>query len=35
MVFQSYGNSFVDPETGKLLLERDKLASAYGWIERG
>ncbi len=35
MLFQSYGNSFVDPETGKLLLERDKLASAYGWIERG
>src|SRR5262252_6527826 len=25
MVFQSYGNSFVDPGSGKLLLERDKL----------
>ena len=35
MVFQSYGNSFVDPETGKLLLERDKLAKAFGWFERG
>jgi inositol-phosphate transport system substrate-binding protein len=35
MVFQSYGNSFVDPESGKLLLERDKLAKAFGWFERG
>jgi inositol-phosphate transport system substrate-binding protein len=35
MVFQSYGNDFVDPETGNLLLERDKLAAAYGWFERG
>lgn len=34
MVFQSYGNGFVDPETGKLLLERDKLAKAFGWFER-
>lgn len=35
MVFQAYGNDFVDPESGKLLLERDKLAAAYGWFERG
>jgi inositol-phosphate transport system substrate-binding protein len=34
MIFQSYGNSFVDEETGSLLLERDKLAAAYGWFER-
>ena len=27
MVFQAYGNDFVDPETGNLLLERDKLAA--------
>lgn len=35
MVFQSYGNTFVDPATGNLLLERDKLADAFGWFERG
>ena len=35
MVFQAYGSGFVDPETGKLLLERDKLAAAFGWFERG
>jgi len=35
MAFQSYGNSFIDPGTGKLLLERDKLAAAFGWFERG
>jgi inositol-phosphate transport system substrate-binding protein len=35
MVFQAYGNDFVDPETGNLLLERDKLAAAFGWLERG
>ena len=35
MVFQSYGNTFVDPATGDLLLERDKLAKAFGWFERG
>ena len=35
MVFQAYGNNFVDPETGNLLLERDKLAAAFGWFERG
>jgi inositol-phosphate transport system substrate-binding protein len=34
MVFQSYGNGFVDSETGKLLLERDKLIKAFGWFER-
>ena len=35
MAFQSYGNGFIDPATGKLLLERDKLAAAFGWFERG
>ena len=35
MAFQSYGDSFVDPGTGNLLLERDKLAAAFGWFERG
>ncbi len=35
MVFNQYGNSFLDNETGALLLERDKLAEAYGWFERG
>ena len=35
MVFNQYGNSFLDPETGALLLERDKLADAFGWFERG
>jgi inositol-phosphate transport system substrate-binding protein len=35
MAFQSYGNNFLDPGTGKLLLERDKLAAAFGWFERG
>jgi inositol-phosphate transport system substrate-binding protein len=34
MVFQSYGNSFIDPDSGNLLLERDKLAKAFGWFER-
>ena len=32
MVFQSYGDDFVDPVSGKLLLERDKLAAAFGWF---
>src|SRR6266496_2416482 len=32
MVFQSYGNRFVDPKTAHLLLERDKLAAAFGWF---
>lgn len=35
MVFQAYGSNFVDPESGNLLLERDKLAAAFGWLERG
>ena len=35
MVFHAYGNEFVDPATGNLLLERDKLAAAFGWFERG
>jgi inositol-phosphate transport system substrate-binding protein len=35
MVFQSYGNTFVDPATGNLLLDRAKLADAFGWFERG
>jgi inositol-phosphate transport system substrate-binding protein len=34
MPFHSYGNDFVDPETGNLLLERDNLAAAFGWFER-
>lgn len=34
MVFQTYGNDFVDPATGELLLERDKLAEAFGWFEK-
>jgi inositol-phosphate transport system substrate-binding protein len=34
MVFQTYGNAFVD-DSGGLLLERDKLAAAFGWFERG
>lgn len=34
MVFQSYGSTFVDAD-GNLLLERDKLAKAFGWFERG
>ena len=35
MIFHAYGNNFVDPETGNLLIERDKLAKAFGWFERG
>ncbi len=34
MVFNSYGNSFLDEETGNLLLEPEKLEAAYGWFER-
>ena len=34
MPFFQYGNSFVDPDSGKLLLEFDKLAAAYGWFAR-
>ncbi|MFQ5972478.1 MAG: ABC transporter substrate-binding protein [Alphaproteobacteria bacterium] len=33
MVFQSYGNTFNDEETGNLLLEEDKLTAAFGWFE--
>jgi inositol-phosphate transport system substrate-binding protein len=34
MPFFQYGNTFLDPESGKLLLEADKLAAAYGWFAR-
>ena len=34
MIFNQYGSSFLDPETGKLLLEEGKIADAYGWFER-
>ena len=34
MVFQTYGNSFVDEASGDLLLEPDKLEAAFGWFER-
>jgi len=34
MAFQQYGNTFNDPATGKMLLDRDKLAGAYGWFKR-
>jgi inositol-phosphate transport system substrate-binding protein len=34
MVFQSYGNSFIDEASGSLLLETDKLEDAFGWYER-
>ncbi|MGF1625655.1 MAG: ABC transporter substrate-binding protein [Alphaproteobacteria bacterium] len=34
MVFQTYGSEFVDPETGDLLLEQDKLEAAFDWFER-
>lgn len=34
MPFMQYGNSFLDPETGKLLLEEGKLADAFGWYAR-
>jgi inositol-phosphate transport system substrate-binding protein len=34
MVFQTYGNTFVDEESGDLLLELDKLEDAFGWFER-
>lgn len=35
MVFQTYGNTFVDPKTGNLLLNEDKLTAAFEWFERG
>ncbi|MFQ5623019.1 MAG: ABC transporter substrate-binding protein [Paracoccaceae bacterium] len=34
MPFFQYGNTFMDPASGKLLLEEDKLAAAYGWFAR-
>ena len=34
MVFQSYGSSFQDEETGSLLLEPEKLEAGFGWFER-
>ncbi len=34
MVFQTYGNTFVDEASGDLLLEPDKLEDAFGWFER-
>jgi inositol-phosphate transport system substrate-binding protein len=33
MVFQTYGNTFVD-ETGALLLDQAKLTDAFGWFQR-
>ncbi|MEZ5670152.1 MAG: extracellular solute-binding protein [Alphaproteobacteria bacterium] len=35
MVFQTYGSTFVDPDSGNLMLERDKLVAAYDWFQRG
>lgn len=34
MVFNSYGSSFLDDASGKLLLEPAKIEAAYGWFER-
>ena len=34
MPFFQYGNTFLDAESGKLLLERDKLVAAFGWFDR-
>ena len=34
MVFYSYGNDFVDAESGEMLLEPAKLEAAYGWFDR-
>ncbi|MCT7378636.1 ABC transporter substrate-binding protein [Chelativorans salis] len=34
MVFGAYGNDFVDPETGNLLINREDLTAAFGWFER-
>ncbi len=34
MIFNSYGSSFQDDQTGNLLLERKKLEGAYGWFAR-
>ena len=35
MVFQTYGNTFTDPATGNLMLDRAKLTGAFGWFEKG
>ena len=34
MVFNSYGNSFLDAASGKLLLDAANLEAAYGWFAR-
>jgi inositol-phosphate transport system substrate-binding protein len=34
MPFFQYGNTFVDSESGMLLLEFDRLADAFGWFAR-
>ncbi len=34
MPFFQYGNTFLDPESGKLLLEPEKLEAAFGWFAR-
>ncbi len=34
MIFNSYGSSFQDDASGKLLLDRDSLEGAYGWFAR-
>ncbi|MEE8276194.1 MAG: extracellular solute-binding protein, partial [Alphaproteobacteria bacterium] len=34
MIFNSYGSSFQDDQSGNLLLEREKLEGAYGWFAR-
>ena len=34
MVFQTYGNAFVDADSGDLLLEEDKLIAGFSWFER-
>ncbi len=35
MVFQTFGNDFVDPKTGNLVLDRQKLTDAFAWFEKG
>jgi inositol-phosphate transport system substrate-binding protein len=35
MIFQTFGNTFTDPATGNILLEKAKLQSAFGWFEKG
>jgi inositol-phosphate transport system substrate-binding protein len=34
MVYHAYGNEFIDPQSGNLLINREKLAAAFGWFER-